>query len=193
MPTQSDRKALTHDKIVKTAARAIRRGGFHGVGVADIMKEAGLTHGGFYAHFGSRNALLVEAADAASAQSAASLNKAAQEAGPQDAMQAILDMYLGDAHVAATERGCPVAALGSEMARQAPEVRAAATHGIENMADLLASYLPPDQKQASFGAMSCMLGALVLARAVDDPALSAAIRAGAKDFIHAALGHRDQS
>ncbi len=192
MPTQSDRKATTHAKIVKTAARAIRRSGYHGVGVADIMKEAGLTHGGFYAHFESRNALLVEAAEAASAQSAASLNRVAQAAGPQDSMQAIVDMYLGDAHVAATERGCPVAALGSEMARQAPEVRAAATQGIENMANLLASYLPPGQQQDSLGAMSCMLGALVLARAVDDPKLSAAIRAGAKDFIHAALAHKDQ-
>ena len=88
-----------------------------------------------------------------------------------------------DAHVAATERGCPVAALGSEMGRQAPEVRAAATHGIENMAALLASYLPPDHKHAAFGTMSCMLGALVLALAVDDARVSAAIRASARDFI----------
>ncbi|MBC7414129.1 MAG: TetR/AcrR family transcriptional regulator [Herminiimonas sp.] len=183
MPTQQERKALTHARIVKTAARAIRRSGYQGVGVADIMKEAGLTHGGFYAHFESRNALLVEAAEAASAQSAGSLHKAAQQAGPQGAMDAILDLYLGDAHVAATERGCPVAALGSEMGRQAPEVRAAATHGIENMAALLASYLPPDHKHAAFGTMSCMLGALVLARAVDDARLSAAIRASARDFI----------
>jgi TetR/AcrR family transcriptional repressor of nem operon len=160
--------------------------------VADIMQEAGLTHGGFYAHFASRDALLVEAAQAASAQSAAKLNKAAQAAAPQAALQAILDLYLGDAHVADAERGCPVAALGSEMARQAPPVRAAATHGIEDMADMIASHLPPDQQHAAFGALSCMLGALVLARAVDDPKLSAAIRADARNFIHAALRHQDK-
>lgn len=193
MTNQQERKALTHARIVKTAARAIRRGGFQGVGVADIMKEAGLTHGGFYAHFASRNALLVEAAHAAGAQSAAKLNRAAQNAGPQNAMQAILDMYLGDAHVVATERGCPVAALGSEMARQAPEVRAAAAQGIEEMAEILATYLPPGQQQAAFGAFSCMLGALILARAVDDPRLSAAIRADAQNFIQAALHPQEKS
>ena len=192
MPTQPDRKALTHARIVETAARAIRRGGYQGVGVADIMKEAGLTHGGFYAHFPSRTALLVEAAEAAGAQGAARLREAADKAEPHQKLQAILDMYLGDAHVNAQEHGCPIAALGSEVPRQAPEVRAAATRSIEAMAALLASQLQADQQHAAFGAMSCMLGALVLARAVDDPQLSADVRAGAQEFIHAALDSKEK-
>lgn len=192
MPTQADRKALTHAKIVKTAARAIRRGGYQGVGVADIMKEAGLTHGGFYAHFPSRTALLVEAAEAAGAQGAARLRKAAERAEPDQGLQAILDMYLADAHVNGQEHGCPIAALGSEVPRQAPEVRAAATRSIEAMGATLASHMPADRQDAAFGAMSCMLGALVLARAVDDPQLSASIRASAQDFIRTALDSKEK-
>ena len=76
MDSQPSRKELSHERIVATAARAIRRGGFQGVGVADIMKEAGLTHGGFYAHFSSRNALLAEALERAGQDSAERVSQA---------------------------------------------------------------------------------------------------------------------
>ena len=119
-------KQITHERIVATAARAIRRGGFHGVGVADIMKEAGLTHGGFYAHFSSRDALLAEALERAGQDSAARVAQrtAARQARGASALRALVEGYLSDRHLGDIEAGCPVAALASEMPRQSPEVRA---------------------------------------------------------------------
>src|SRR5271154_4013919 len=115
-------KAVTHERIVEAAARAIRRSGYDGTSVADIMKEAGLTHGGFYAHFPSREAMLAEAADRAGAETVAVSTRVAAAARPQQALQALVRAYLSDEHVNNVETGCPIAALGSEMPRQAPEV-----------------------------------------------------------------------
>ena len=136
------RKAATHERIVAAAARAIRRSGYSGTGVADIMKDAGLTHGGFYAHFASRDAMLAEAADCAGAEGVAALARIAAAAPPHRALQALLQAYLSKAHVEGVESGCAVAALGSEMPRQAPEVRRAATRRIKEMIDLVARQSP---------------------------------------------------
>src|SRR6185369_7300604 len=116
-------KEATHDRIVGAAARAIRRSGYNGTGVADIMKDAGLTHGGFYAHFPSREAMLAEAADRAGAEGLAAVERVAAAAPPRRALQALLRAYLSETHVKGVETGCAVAALGSEMPRQAPAVR----------------------------------------------------------------------
>src|SRR5678816_1217935 len=120
-------KEATHDRIVDAAARAIRRSGYNGTGVADIMKDAGLTHGGFYAHFASREAMLAEAADRAGADGVAVVARAAAAAPPKPALRAMLEAYLSKEHVDNVETGCAIAALGSEMPRQAPAVRRAAT------------------------------------------------------------------
>src|SRR5947209_2231364 len=111
-------KEATHERIVETAARAIRRSGYNGTSVADIMKEAGLTHGGFYAHFASREAMLAEAADRAGAESVALSARVAATVQPQQALRALLRAYLSKEHVQNAEIGCPIAALGSEMPRQ---------------------------------------------------------------------------
>src|SRR5436190_18125141 len=124
--TPTGRKEATHERIVHAAARAIRRNGYAGTGVADIMKEAGLTHGGFYAHFASREAMLAEAADRAGSESVAAIERIAASAPAQRALHKMLEAYLSKTHVAAFESGCAAAALGSEMPRQAPEVRRAA-------------------------------------------------------------------
>jgi AcrR family transcriptional regulator len=97
------------------------------------MRAAGLTHGGFYAHFASREAMLAEAADHAGAEAVAAMTRIAAAAPPQQALQALLRAYLSKAHVEAVETGCPVAALGSEMPRQAPKLRRAATRRIKEM------------------------------------------------------------
>ncbi|RYF62405.1 MAG: TetR/AcrR family transcriptional regulator, partial [Comamonadaceae bacterium] len=116
-------KEATHERIVSVASRAIRREGYHGTGVADIMKEAGLTHGAFYAHFDSREAMLAEAAAMACAESAAfAAGAAAGEPSPR-ALATLLQAYLSRQHVESVDIGCPLAALGSETSRQAPEVR----------------------------------------------------------------------
>jgi AcrR family transcriptional regulator len=100
------RKEETHERIVEVAARAIRRTGYSGTGVADIMKEAGLTHGGFYAHFDSRDALLAEAGDRAGAESVALAARVAATAPPGQALQAMMQAYLSPEHIAAIETGC---------------------------------------------------------------------------------------
>lgn len=177
------RKDQTHDRIVATAARAIRRSGYDGTGVSDIMKEAGLTHGGFYAHFASRDAMLAEAADRAGADGVDAVARVAAAAPPKQARQALVNAYLSKSHVDSPETGCAVAALGSEMPRQAPEVRRAATRRITEMIDLVARQSPdwgqPGAHEQALVTVATLVGALVLARAVDDTRLSDAIRKAA--------------
>jgi TetR/AcrR family transcriptional regulator, transcriptional repressor for nem operon len=181
------RKEATHERIVETAARAIRRGGYGGAGVAEIMKEAGLTHGGFYAHFDSREGMLAEAADRAGADGMAVLARVAAAAPPRKALEAILRAYLSKEHVESVETGCAIAALGSEMPRQGPQVRRAATRRIKEMIDLVARQSPdwgqPGAHERALVTVATALGALVLARAVDDPKLSDALREAALSHL----------
>ncbi|GAA0741336.1 TetR/AcrR family transcriptional regulator [Ideonella azotifigens] len=176
-------KEATHARIVAVAARAIRRSGYDGVGVADIMKEAGLTHGAFYAHFASREAMLVEAARQACAESASVATGVAASAPPEQVVAAMLGAYLSKTHADQAETGCPLAALGSETARQAPEVRRVTTRHIKEMVDLLARQSPdwgqPQAHAQALVAISTMVGALLLSRAVDDPALADGLRSAA--------------
>jgi TetR/AcrR family transcriptional regulator, transcriptional repressor for nem operon len=169
-------KEASHERIVAAAARAIRRSGYDGTGVADIMKEAGLTHGAFYAHFESREAMLAEAADRAGAESNAFANSVLVSAAPQQSLQSLAAVYLSKEHLQGIETGCPISALGSEMPRQSPEVRRAATRRIKENIDLIARQLPdwgqPGAHEEALVLLATMVGALVLARAVDDPVLS---------------------
>ena len=177
--SQSSTKEASHERIVVAAARAIRRSGYNGTGVADIMKEAGLTHGAFYAHFESREAMLAEAADRAGAESN-SLAASVIAAVPADqALQALMQVYLSKEHLESIETGCPISALGSEMPRQSPEVRLAATRRIKEMIDLVARQFPdwgqPSAHERALVTVATMVGTLILARAVNDPALSDAL------------------
>ena len=177
------RKEATHERIVKTAGRAIRRNGYAGAGVAEIMREAGLTHGGFYAHFESREAMLAEAADRAGAETVATMERVAATAPPEQALQAIIRTYLSKAHFQAVDTGCAVAALGSEMPRQSPRVRRAATRRIKEMIDLVGRHSPEwgqsGAHERALVTISTVVGALILARAVDDSKLSDALREAA--------------
>jgi AcrR family transcriptional regulator len=185
------RKEETHQRIVSTAARAMRRNGYAGIGVADVMKEAGLTHGGFYAHFNSRTALLAEAADQAGAEGVEQLRKVAAAAPPREALTALIDAYLSQQHVQGVETGCPVAALGSEMPRQEPEVRAAATRRIKELVDLIERQMPdwgtPENHDKALGILSTLVGTLVLARAVDDARLSRSVQRAGRKFLRQKL------
>ena len=178
--TAPSRKEATHERIVGAAARAIRRSGYDGTGVADIMKKVGLTHGGFYAHFASREAMLAEAADRAGAESVATLTRVAAAAPPQEALRSMIRAYLSKEHVEDAETGCPVAALGSETPRQASKVRRAATRRIKEVIDVVARHSPDQGKPGAYEhalvTVATMVGALVLARAVDDAKLSEALR-----------------
>lgn len=183
---RSAAKEASHERIVSVAARAIRRSGYDGTGVADIMKEAGLTHGAFYAHFTSREAMLAEAASRACAESAAAAAGVAASVRPEQALASMLRAYLSREHIEQVEMGCPLAALGSETPRQAPEVRRATTRHIKEMIDLVARQLPdwgqPGAHERALVTVATMVGTLLLARAVDEPAL-------ANSLCEAALKH----
>ena len=185
--TQQGRKEASHERILEAAARAIRRSGYDGAGVADIMKEAGLTHGGFYAHFDSRDAMLAEAADRAGAENVAAQERLVASAPPEDALRTLVKAYLSRVQVECAETGCPIAALGSEMPRQAPEVRRAATRRIKEFIDLVGRHSPnwgqPGGHEHALATTATMVGALVLARAVDDPILSDSMLEAARQSL----------
>ncbi len=167
MSTSPTRKELSHTRIVDVASKAIRRAGYRGVGVADIMKEAGLTHGGFYAHFESRDALVVEALAKAGQENIESLTEviARRLAKGGTRYQALVETYLHQAHMDRVEDGCVVAALSSEMTRQDTVVRVEARRRVDAMIALVQSALPEyaDESEAAV-ITATMVGALQLAR-----------------------------
>ncbi|SFU60692.1 transcriptional regulator, TetR family [Polaromonas sp. YR568] len=169
-------KEASHERIVSVAARAIRRSGYDGTGVADIMKEAGLTHGAFYAHFASREAMLAEAASRACAEASAVTAGVVARAPSDQVLESMLRGYLSREHIEQVETGCPLVALGSETPRQAPEVRRATTRHIKETIDLVARQSPdwgqPGAHEKALVTVATMVGALLLARAVDEPALA---------------------
>ena len=193
-PVPGSKKEQTRERILRAAARAIRKHGYEGVGVADVMKEAGLTHGGFYAHFASRDALLAAAVGQAGAESAENLNRAIAAAKPGGELMALVDTYLDDRHVAAPEHGlgCAIAAAGSEVPRQQAEVRRAAARRIKDIIGLVERQFPEWGKAAAhekaMGIVASMVGALILARGVDDAQLSKSIRKSARELIRGAVG-----
>ena len=190
--TRAAAKQATHERIVSVAARTIRRSGYDGTGVADIMKEAGLTHGAFYSHFSSREAMLAEAAGKACAESGAGAAAVAASAAPGTALKAMLGAYLSKEHVEQREAGCPLAALGSETSRQSPEVRRITTRHIKATIDLLARQSPDWGQQVAHDralvTLSLLVGALMLARAVDEPRLSNSLREAALKHL-TSIGH----
>ncbi|VXB78112.1 TetR/AcrR family transcriptional regulator [Massilia sp. 9I] len=168
---KSSKREQSHHRIVEAASRAVRRHGYAGVGVAEVMKEAGLTHGGFYAHFDSRDALLVEAIEHAGAISSAVLDErvAARTHETGNALQALIELYLSDEHLAHPEHGCVVGALAGEMPRQEESVRIASTQRVDRLVRRVASALPEgaDPAQASVIA-GALIGNLQLARVHGD-------------------------
>jgi len=194
MDTPPSRKQLTHDRIVATAARAIRRGGFHGVGVADIMKEAGLTHGGFYAHFASRSALLTEALERAGQEAVARVANEVETRRRHgaSAFRALVDAYLAEHHLSEPERMCAVAALASEIPRQSPDVREVAAQRVRDLIAIVARSLPADVPAESASVIACQLvGALQLSRALGDNAEGRALLAATRDGLLAQFDRPD--
>jgi AcrR family transcriptional regulator len=167
MSSSPTRKELSHARIIDVASKAIRRAGYRGVGVADIMKESGLTHGGFYAHFESRDALVVEALARAGQENIESLTEVIERrlAKGGTRYQALVETYLHQAHMERVEDGCVVAALSSEMTRQDEVVRVEARNRVDAMIALVQAVLPEyaDENEASV-ITATMVGALQLAR-----------------------------
>jgi len=186
MSTSPSRKELTHDRIVEVAARSLRRSGFDGVGVADVMKEAGLTHGGFYAHFGSRNDLLVEAMQRAGRDSSAVLTErmAQRQAEGASRFNALVSSYLGEQQLANAEFGCPVAALASEIPRQTDKVGDAARQRVVALISAVQRLLPEGTDPAQAAAIAATLvGTVQLARTLGGKAGKALLATARENLI----------
>ncbi len=169
--SQAD-KARTHERIVAVASRRMREKGIDGIGIADLMKEAGLTVGGFYKHFGSREELVVAAIKAAFGTWQ---RQRAETGGAQPTLSEMIDGYLSPPHRDSPGTGCCFGALAADLARSDAEARKAATEEIRRNLDLIAATLSPEAPDARGNAMfvySALLGALILARIVDDDPLS---------------------
>ncbi len=167
--------ARTQDSVIEAAARLLRERGFAQTGVADVMREAGLTHGGFYAHFADKGAMLAAALDrafAASPGNFATLGRMAAEAADPGL---IARHYLSDSRVADAGHGCAAAALSSEVPRQPAPVRAAFQAGAEATVDALAGAAGAEAP-LPWATLAMLAGALSMMRAIDDPARKVAIR-----------------
>jgi len=163
-----EHKQETHAKIVKKAAVLLREKGAHGIGVADLMKEAGLTHGGFYAHFDSREALVIEAFAYAMDRSTEHWRRISEQTPPDKRLATIVQSYLTPVHRDDPGHGCAVPALGAEIARESPKTRKAFAAKLDQMIDMLADQMPSTPRKAArkraVATLATMMGALVLAR-----------------------------
>jgi TetR/AcrR family transcriptional repressor of nem operon len=175
MKVSREQAAENHERIVDAAAQLFRERGFDGVAVADLMKEVGLTHGGFYGHFSSKEELMAEASVRALTQALERWSELAEHAH-ENPLPALAEAYLSRAHRDDPGAGCLVAALGPEVSRQGPAVRRAVTDYLRSACDLLARMVPGRSKAARrqkvIATYATLVGAMVMARAVDDRALS---------------------
>jgi TetR/AcrR family transcriptional repressor of nem operon len=175
MRFEKGHKEATRQRIIDVASARFRKDGVAAVGIAPLMAEAGLTHGGFYAHFESKDELVREAMTAALAGTRRRLERAAErgDAG----LEHFIRWYLTPAHRDAPERGCAYAAMAPEIARQSEATRAAFTSRLEDTVGWIAAQVKPncpeaERRSVAIGIFGVMLGTLQLARTVTDPELS---------------------
>jgi TetR/AcrR family transcriptional repressor of nem operon len=161
-------KQETHARIVKKASVRLREKGAHGIGVADLMKDAGLTHGGFYAHFDSREALVIEAFAYAMDRSTERWRKLAEQTPPDRRLATIVESYLTPVHRDDPGHGCAIPALSAEIARESPKTRKAFAARLEQMIDMIAEQMPDlprkTARKHAMASLATMMGSLVLAR-----------------------------
>jgi len=183
MRVSREEAARNRERILDAAAQLFRERGFDGIGVADLMKAVGLTHGGFYGHFSSKEDLMAQACTRALARSREAWSKRA-DSSPDDPLGPIARSYLSSRHRDDPGTGCLVAALGSDAARQGPGVRRAVTEGLRRAFDVLTGVVPGNsaekRRRRAITAYASWVGAMIMARAVDDRALS-------QEILHAVL------
>jgi TetR/AcrR family transcriptional repressor of nem operon len=190
MPWPEDHKTRTREKIVSAAAAAFRAGGIAGVRLEDVMARAGLTHGGFYAHFASKDDLLREAVEHAGRQTVEMLSRPLAKVEAENRLPSVVDAYLSPEHLAHPEVGCPLAALGSELARTGGHARGALAAGVKDRLAWMRQLLSDDERASQsddqiIGVLACLVGGIVLARAVDGKDSKAVLRA-CREFVHKA-------
>jgi TetR/AcrR family transcriptional repressor of nem operon len=187
MRYSKEHKQETHARIVKKASVRLREKGAHGIGVADLMKEAGLTHGGFYAHFDSREALVIEAFAYAMDRSTERWRKIAEQTPPDKRLATIVDSYLTPVHRDDPGHGCAVPTLGAEIARESPKTRKAFSAKLEAMIDMMADQVldvprKVARKQA-ISALTTMMGTLVLSRIAGNGEFSDEILSAGREAV----------
>jgi TetR/AcrR family transcriptional regulator, transcriptional repressor for nem operon len=182
-----EHKLETHARIVRKASVRLREKGAHGVGVADLMKEAGLTHGGFYAHFDSREALVIEAFAHAMDRSTDRWRKLAEQTAPEQRLATIVESYLTPVHRDDPGHGCAIPTLGAEIARESPKTRKAFAAKLEQMIDMLAEQIPDVPPKAArkraMAALATLIGTLVLARVAGNGEFSDEILGAGRDAV----------
>ena len=188
-------KQKSHERIVRTAAERFRERGVDGIGVADLMKEVGLTHGGFYGHFGSREELVAEAVECALLDGGRAVSAIAEAKGSSAALLgALVDAYLSLAHRDGLAASCAVATMANDVARSSPRARKAYTKQVSRYLELLARLIASDKRKArrakAIAALSALVGAVSMARAVTDDKLSREILKSAADELKASFGGR---
>src|SRR5262245_38049417 len=168
--------AKTRQRIVTAAAAEFRQHGIVATGLADLMSAAGLTHGGFYRHFDSKDQLVAEASAVALAATTEKFAAAASREPGRKGLEAVVCSYLSTAHRDNRRDGCPLAALGSELARADTETRIAATAAFLKLVDIVAGQIdeakPEEVKKQAMVAVSTMIGALTMSRIMNDKRLS---------------------
>jgi TetR/AcrR family transcriptional repressor of nem operon len=189
MKVSREQASKNRERIVEVAGQLFCERGFDGIGVADLMKAAGLTHGGFYGHFGCKDDLVAEACGKALARGAQKWTALAENSRGAP-LAAIAGNYLTEAHRDHPGKGCLFAALGSDAARQSQPVRDVFTDGLGELIEILAEASPgrskAQKRKAALAVMAQMVGAIVLARLVDDDALSRDIIDASAQAISAA-------
>jgi TetR/AcrR family transcriptional regulator, transcriptional repressor for nem operon len=185
MKVSREQAARNRAHVVEVAAAAFRQHGFAGIGVADLMQSAGLTHGGFYKSFASKDALAVEASAAAVAATGARVHEAI--AGADHPLAAFADYYLSERHRDAVSEGCVLATLAPEASRAGPELRATFQRAIEGYLADLGEIVPGEddgaRRAAAMATLATAIGGLILARTVLDPVLSQDLLAAARGAI----------
>jgi len=186
MKVSREQAAQNRERILDAAARLFRERGFEGIGVADTMKAAGLTHGGFYGHFSSKEDLIAQACARAFSRSHQRWSRRAGST-PDDPLSSIIRSYLTPRHRDDPGTGCALAALGPDVARHGPGVRRAVTEGLRSAFNLLSGLVPGKseaaRRQKAIGTYASLVGAMIMARAVGDPALSQEILDAVRAFV----------
>ncbi|SKA41540.1 transcriptional regulator, TetR family [Enhydrobacter aerosaccus] len=194
MRRTKEEAAETRRRIVAKAAEEFRAHGVEGIGISDLMGKLGLTHGGFYRHFESKDQLLAEACRHALDRTVSELGETADKAPKGQGLETALRQYLRPLHRDHPDKGCALAAIGGEVARTNERSRAAMTEGFHHLVDTIARQLPDlpptEAETRALAIVSGMVGALLLSRLVDDEALSSRLLRAARQHL-ATIGDPD--
>jgi TetR/AcrR family transcriptional regulator, transcriptional repressor for nem operon len=187
MRYRPEHKAEVHQEIVKDASRRLRAEGLDGAAVAAVMRDTGLTHGGFYKHFRNKDELIVESLREAFGEIIAWLIEAAEQAQAGSAWKAIVNTYLSAEHCDHPDRGCPLAALAPELGRAGKEIRAPILAEMITYKDQMLRFMPgrraADKERAFFVIFSTLIGAVEIARMMPDPVTRDKLLRNARDFL----------